>query len=362
MLTPELLDRARESIRELSHDMHRVSALLGIAGYLPPATRVAELFIDDQLDDPAAIAHLAVGRLRYLSGEELTNAIEIALAALPKSNMYRRRRDDVIALAAVVSLEQVPLVLDAARQDGGPEHFVNVVAAIASRDDVRDRAELLVAALAALHEIENCEHRAAALVVIAPRLAPSQLAHEIDGAVGMARATASARRRAATIAILGRLLAPDLLAEELTAVLAHAVADERIAMLRMLAPVLPEQLQREAIRMISARTTNHQGRELLALVGTLPSSLEGELLAAARLVREGDAQSELVASLSGRSTSLPLAKRYARFSQSLQVLASGSRAGFMHGVRALVPSLVEIGGRDAARESVRCILESTAWL
>jgi hypothetical protein len=361
-LDAAMLDRACRAARALRTDAERVRALLGIAEHLDPDRRKEELAsVAVGLRDVAAAAHLAVGRMRWVAEGDRAAAVAEAEEALRATDAYRGRRADVLALAAEVPARSVPAFVKTARRGGAPEDFVQVAAALAARGDVDDRAEVVAEACAALSTIAECDRRARALAAIAPWMPADQRAVELRATLAEARRSWSFQKRVAGVAAVAVLLPPEVLREELEVALAHPDRGTRLAALELLSAVLPEGLQREALRLVSAAARESLAEELLALGRSLSPALAPDLLAAARLVRESDRQAELVSLGSMASTALPPTVHYRRISQSLQVLASSTRAGFLSNLGALAPALVELGGAGIAQRSAELVSEAANW-
>lgn len=349
------LDVMRAAARGMS-DMHRVNALIGLAPYLGPAAVNEELDLATGWIDPAAIARRAVLKLRHTTEVGLAAACDDAVMALRAAPVYRGRRADLLAFARAVVPAKISAFLAVARASA--HDFALVVAALAARDDIVERAAMLAEARMLLPAIDDVEQRAHACAALRTAI-PEQDA-EVRTLLALARRSWSARTRIAVVASIGPMLSPEVLAEELEVTLAHRHPETRIAMLELLCPVLPEALQRDAIRRISASAHPTQGEELLALARSLPGALAADLLAAARLIR-GEHQAQLVSMMSAKPSSLPRVDNYRNLSHSLNVLATGTRVGFLRSLPALAPRLVEIAGPDVIQQLARLLIETEAW-
>jgi hypothetical protein len=355
-------DDARALVREMRSEIHRATALLALAPHLPPEVLHEEILAADQLGDPGARARLLVGLLPHVSAADRPQVADRAIAAMRRVDAYPGREHDLVTLAALVSTEALPALLEVVPPEGMPRDRAAVLTALADRPDAPDRGALLRDALEATRAIVMLDQRARAVAKLAPHLPDAVAREAVDAVFAVARASWSSWTRVTVVAALGQHLPREILREELQT--ARAIRDRgtRLRALELLGPVLPEQLLRDLVRSIRATASEElQSDELLALAPSLPDALLAEVLAAARMLGDSRQQARLVSALAPAQSRLPRADLYDLWSHTLRVLASGTRPGFLSSLAVFTPLLVQLGGPEDAAEAARAIVEVGAW-
>ena len=252
-LSPELLREALHVVRDIVDDTDRAHTLARLAPHLPPDLLVAAFNLAQELRPPQARAAALVALVPYLAPAARQQALEDALAA---------------ALAIERRYERVTALVDLAPHLSEP---------------LRQRA--LHEALTATRSIPEESERAQALVFLAPHL----LAEQLPDALADAYTILDPLERTPVLsALMPRLpeeprfrVGQDVLetARELRP------PHHKAGVLATMAPVLPDELVAEAVRVADHVTTPYDRLHVLtALLPRAPERLLDAALAAARAV------------------------------------------------------------------------------
>ncbi len=252
-LSPELLSEALHIVRDIVDDADRAHTLARLAPHLPPDLLVAAFNIAQELRPTQARALALIALAPYLSPAARQQALEDALAA---------------ALAIERRYERVTLLVDLA------PHLT---------EPLRQRA--LHEALTATRSIPDESERAQALVFLTPHLLEEQLPDALADAYTILDPL---ERTPVLSALLPRLpeeprfrVGQDVLetARELRP------PHHKAGILATVAPVLPEELIADAVRVADHITTPYDRLHVLtALLPRAPERLLDAALAAAHAV------------------------------------------------------------------------------
>lgn len=343
----------------------RAQALVDLLPYLPPelAESTTGEWSGDALPetDAALQGHSASSDEAYDTVEAVPDPFEEAMHLLEQSPQR----------PAAEQKEAVRLAFVALQQWSSGTWATTLADLVFDPDRPRDLQEIDGALQAAQRVLWQAEAQARFLAALAPYLPGALRDQALDRALRRVMAAADRLSRARAWTFLAPQLPDEVRASTLTQLRDQTQAIElpwaRAEALTILLPFLePEEERIQACRQVldtlrDAEQDSDQADLLAKLASYLPESLYGEALATARAIESSGSRFHALSALLPLLLQQPAATFRDLWQNNLHHLATRPRPDFLSDLRALCPTLVALGGQEAAVETYAAVEDVGRW-
>jgi len=156
-------------------------------------------------------------------------------------------------------------------------------------------------------------------------------------------------------------LTEDLLEEVLEWAWSISKESLKIWALKVLIPYLPQDLIKDVFKKVCNIGTEYFAEVLMSLAPHLPEEALKEALEIARGIEEEKYRAKALVALAPHLVKLAPQELYPLWREMLPVLAARPRKELLENLKALVPVILALGGREAVAETFRAIKDVGRW-